>query len=123
MEIIEEREQMIFRNERDDKVSYSIGLSKKKEDGTYERGFIPVRFRKGTDLKDRTRLKIKEAWLDFYKIDKRTMPYIFINKFELASDFEAIKQVQDRMLPPKEKTYMEQNQMNFREDEDNLPFY
>jgi hypothetical protein len=62
MEVIDNKEQMIFRNERDGKVSYSIGLSKKKEDGTYERGYMPVRFRKDTEQKDKTKIKIKEAW-------------------------------------------------------------
>jgi hypothetical protein len=119
MEVIDNKEQMIFRNERDGKVSYSIGLSKKKEDGTYERGYMPVRFRKDTELKDKTKIKIKEAWLDFFKLEKKTIPYIFINKFEMASDFEAIKQVSDREIQPKEKTYIEQQTI----DEDNLPFY
>lgn len=122
MQVITDREEMIFRREQEDKISYSIGLSKKKEDGSYEKGYIPVRFRKGTELKNQTRIKIQEAWLDFFKLDKKTIPYIFINKFTLASDFEAIKQVQDRMLPPKEKTYMEQ-QMELKEDEGDYPFY
>lgn len=118
MEVIDSREQMIFRSERDGKISYAVGLSKKKDDGTYERGFMPVRFRKDTDIKDRTKIKIKEAWLDFYKIDKRTMPYIFINKFDMADDFEAIKQVSG--IPPKEKTYLEQQQ---NQDLGEYPFY
>lgn len=117
MEVISNREEMIFRSERDGKVSYAIGLSKKKDDGTYEKGFVAVRFRKDIELKDRTKIKIKEAWLDFYKIDKRTMPYIFINKFDMADDFEAIKQVSD--IPPKEKTYLEQQNQDLGE----YPFY
>lgn len=47
------------------------------------------------DEKDKTKIKIKEAWLDFYKADKKTVPYIFINKFEMASDMDAMKQVSD----------------------------
>lgn len=82
MEIISNREETIFKNEKDGKISYSIGLSRKKEDGTYENGYIPVRFRKDIELNDRTKIKIKSAWLDFFKIEKRTMLYIFINDFE-----------------------------------------
>lgn len=123
MKIISDREEMIFRKEYEDKVSYSIGLSKKREDGSYENGYIPVRFRKGIELKDKAKIKIKEAWLDFYKIDKKTIPYIFINNFEFPSDAEAIRQAMENKLPPREKTYMEQNQMNFREDEGEYPFY
>lgn len=95
MNIIDEKEKTIFRNEYEGKVSYSIGLSKKKEDGSFENGYMPIRFKKGTELKDKTKIKIKEAWLDFYKADKRTVPYIFVNKFEMASDMDAIKQVTD----------------------------
>ena len=117
MEVISNREEMIFRSERDVKVSYAIGLSKKKEDGTYEKGFMPVKFKKGIELKDRTKITIKEAWMDFFKIDKKTIPYIFINKFDMASDFEAIKQVSE--LPPREKTRLEQDTV----EDNNLPFY
>ena len=95
MNIIDEKEKTIFRNEYEGKISYSIGLSKKKEDGSFENGYMPIRFKKGTELKDKTKIKIKEAWLDFYKADKRTVPYIFINKFEMASDMDAMKQVSD----------------------------
>lgn len=124
MQIVSDREEIIFRKEFEGKASYSIGLSEKKEDGSYEKGYMPVRFRKGVELKDKTKIKLKEAWLKFFKDNKKTITYIFINKFEMASDYEAIKQVQDRMLPPKEKTYLEQQQMNYtQEDSDNLPFY
>lgn len=117
MEVISNREEMIFRNERDGKVSYAIGLSKKKDDGTYERGFMPIKFRKGIELKDRTKIKIEEAWMDFFKIEKKTYPYIFINKFVFQTDFEAIKQVSDREIKPNDKTNFESS------EDDNLPFY
>lgn len=123
MRLTSDKEEIIFRYEKDNKVSYAKGMAHKLQDGTWEHGYIPVRFPKGTDLKNKTKIIIKEAWDDFFIKDNKTHPYYFINKFELASDFEAIKQVQDRMLPPKEKTYMEQNQMNFREDEGEYPFY
>ena len=117
MEVVSNREEMIFRNERDGKVSYAIGLSKKNQDGTFDRGFMPVRFRNGIELKDRAKITIKEAWMDFFKIDKKTIPYIFINKFDMASDFEAIKQVSDREIKPNDKTNFESS------EDDNLPFY
>lgn len=100
MEIISKREEMIFKNERDGKISYSIGVSKKNQDGTYEKGYIPVKFPKNIELKSQTKILIKEAWLDFFKIDKRTIPYIFINKFELASEVDVIKQVQEEKELP-----------------------
>lgn len=123
MRVISDREEIIFRRDFENRVSYSVGLTKKKEDGTFENGYIPVRFRKDTELKNQTKIKIEEAWIDFFKVEKKTIPYIFINKFSLPNDFEAIKQVQDKMLPPKEKTYLEQQQMEYREDEGEYPFY
>lgn len=92
MEIISNRGEMIFKNEKDGKISYSIGLSKKKEDGTYENGYILARFRKDVELDDRTKIKIKSAWLDFFKIEKRTLPYIFINDFEKVENKEEVKE-------------------------------
>lgn len=121
MKVISDREEMIFRRDFENRVSYSVGLTKKKEDGTFENGYIPVRFRKDTELKNQTKIKIEEAWIDFFKVEKKTIPYIFINKFSLPNDFEAIKQVQDN--PPREKTYLEQQQMEYREDEGEYPFY
>ena len=123
MKIISDREEMIFRRDFENRVSYSVGLTKKKEDGTFENGYIPVRFRKDTELKNQTKIKIEEAWIDFFKVEKKTIPYIFINKFSLPNDFEAIKQVQDKNFPPREKTYLEQQQMEYREDEGDYPFY
>jgi len=86
MNIIEEKEKTIYKNEKDGKVSYSIGLSKKKEDGTYENGYMPCRFKKDVKIEDRTKIRIKNAWLDFYKIEKRTLVYIFINEFEKVEE-------------------------------------
>lgn len=123
MKVISDREEIIFRRDFENRVSYSVGLSKKKEDGTFENGYIPVRFRKDTELKNQTKIKIEEAWIDFFKVEKKTIPYIFINKFSLPNDFEAIKQVQDKNFPPREKTYLEQQQMEYREDEGEYPFY
>lgn len=121
MKVISDREEIIFRRDFENRVSYSVGLTKKKEDGTFENGYIPVRFRKDTELKNQTKIKIEEAWIDFFKIEKKTIPYIFINKFSLPNDFEAIKQVQDKNFPPREKTYLEQQSMD--NDMGEYPFY
>lgn len=86
MNIIEEKEKVIYRNERDGKKAYSIGISKKKEDGTFENGYIPCRFKKDVELHNKDKIKIKSAWLDFYKIEKKTFIYIFINDFELVKE-------------------------------------
>ena len=82
-----EKEKMIFRNEKDGKVYYSIGLSKKNQDGTYTSGYITCRFPKNANIENKTKIKILNAWLDFWVDDKKiTHPYIFINKYEILSD-------------------------------------
>ena len=82
-----EKEKMIFRNEKDGKVYYSIGLSKKNQDGTYTSGYITCRFPKNANIENKTKIKILNAWLDFWVDDKKiTHPYIFISKYEILSD-------------------------------------
>lgn len=86
MEIVSDREEMVFRNDYNGKVFYSMGLSKKKQDGNYENGYITAQFKKDTQLNNRTKIKIKKAWLDFYIKDKKTIPYIFINDFDVVGE-------------------------------------
>lgn len=85
MDVISNREEMIFKSEHDDKVNYSIGLSRKLQDGTYENGYMPVRFKKDVTVENKTKIKIKSAWIDFYKLENKTNPYIFINEFEIIN--------------------------------------
>ena len=111
MDIISKYDEMIFKNEKDGKVSYSIGMAKKKEDGTWERGYFPVRFRKDVNLDTKTKIRIKSAWMDFFKLDKKTLPYIFIN------EFEKVEQVAEPQLKPIESP------KSMIYDDDELPFY
>ena len=66
--------------------SYSVGLSKKKQDGSYENGFMPCKFKKDVDLENKTDIYIKSAWLSFNLKDKKTYPFIFINEFEKVEE-------------------------------------
>lgn len=112
MDIVSKREETIYRFENEGKIAYKMGLSKKLQDGLYDNGYIPVRFPKNIELQNKTKILIKQAWLDFFKVDKKTIPVIFINKFEMASEADAIKQVQEK---PYNETYESQ--------EDDYPFY
>lgn len=71
---------------KDGKEFYSLGLSKKKQDGSYENGFINCRFKKDINLENKTRILIKKGWVDFYVKDRITYPFIFINEFEIIQD-------------------------------------
>ncbi len=86
MEIVSNKEEIIFKNEYNDKPYYTIGLSKKDKNGNYINGYMNVSFKKGVELENMTKIKIKSAWLDFYKKDVKTIPVIFINDFEIAEE-------------------------------------
>lgn len=84
MEIISNNEEMIFRKDYNGKPMYSIGLSKKDINGKYVNGYMSCYFKQGTDIADKTKIKIKDAWLSFYLKDKQTIPTLFINEYEIV---------------------------------------
>lgn len=87
MKIVSDKDERIYRKDFDGRPSYSLGLSKKNKDtDEYTNGFIKVNFRKGTDLKNKTKIKIKDGWLDFYLNGKTTIPTLFINDFEIVEE-------------------------------------
>jgi len=125
MNITNENKVRIFRNEKDDKVFYSLGLVRKKQDGSYENGYMQCQFRNDVNVEDKSDIYIKEAWLTFYKKDKATMPYIFINKFETLEqtidNFKSeVKEKQDNSVWEDfgEQVKMEQYEI----DDNSLPF-
>ena len=76
-------EVMVFSREHNGRTFYTIGLSKKKQDGEYLNGYLPASFKKGVELPNKTKIEIKKAWLDFYvNKENHTIPGIFIAEFE-----------------------------------------
>lgn len=92
MNIESDKEKTIYRNEVNGKALYSIGISHKKQDGSWENGYMTCRFPKDADIPNKTKIKIVNSWLDFYIKDKVTHPYIFINKYEIVSESVEIPQ-------------------------------
>ena len=98
----------IFKNNVGDKTYFKIGLSKKRQDGTYENGYVPIQFKKGVDIPNQTKIYLRQAWWTFYnKVvsvngseHKETIPYIFCNDFitledriaETRPDFDAMEE-------------------------------
>lgn len=83
---------IVFAKEHNDMTFYSIGLSKKKMDGTYLNGYINASFRKGVVVPNKTKIEIKKAWLDFYvNRENHTVPQIFISEFDFMEDREGSK--------------------------------
>lgn len=86
MQIISDRKEKIFRKDFNGKPIYKIGLSKKDVNGNYINGYMLCSFKKGTDIPDKSFINIKSGWIDFYLKDKETIPFIFINEFELLEE-------------------------------------
>lgn len=81
----------IFKNENTYGTFYKVGLSKKDVNGNYINGYKDCRFKKDIQLENKTKIYIKKAWIDFYVKDKKTIDYIFISEFEIATDNQATK--------------------------------
>lgn len=87
MNIQTDKMQMVFRRDTDYGTNYTIGMSRKKQDGTYDNAYFPVQFKKNVELENKTNIYIKDAWLTFYKTkDMKTIFYIFINDFNTVHD-------------------------------------
>lgn len=79
----------IYRKEFENRVIYSTRINRKLKDGSYDSAFIPVQFKKDEDIKDRTKLCIKEGWITFFKThENKPIFYIFINKYNVVENKE-----------------------------------
>lgn len=112
MNIEDSKAKTIYRKDGENYTTYSMGISHKKQDGSWENGYITCRFPKDTNIQNKTKIIIKNAWLDFYIKDKVTHPYIFINKFELVED----------KMPQNTKTEYDDIKSDIQLTEQDLPF-
>lgn len=123
MNIEDNKTKTIFRNEVDGKPLYSIGLSHKKQDGSWESGYMTCRFPKDANIKNKQKIKIASAWIDFYTKDKRTYPYLFINKYVLMEEEPEVPQNTKTTYQEKDiKLTDEDVDKTFNNDEMQLPF-
>ena len=107
---------MVFKQENTYGTFYSLGISKKNQDGNYINGYMPCQFKNNVNLEDKTKIYIKKAWLSFYLKDKETKPYIFINEFETLD--ETIKNAKEETKSDPYAEFGEQITIN----DDDLPF-
>ena len=89
MNIVNDRPVMVFKN---DKGKYSVGISKKNQNGEYENAYFPIQFNKSVELEDKTLIKINTAWLSFYKweyeLKSGTTFFIKCSDFEIVDNTE-----------------------------------
>lgn len=86
MNISNDKIVMIFKKDK----KYSVGISKKNQDGSYDNAYFPIQFNQGVELENKTKIKIKNAWLSFYKWkneDKNgTIFYIKCSDFDIIEE-------------------------------------
>ncbi len=73
----------IYRKDYNGVALYSLMMSNKKEDGTYDNVFLPVRFRHGVEVENKADIEILDWFPTFYR-DKNNNPVIqaFIMDFK-----------------------------------------
>lgn len=103
----ENKSVMVFRNDKNDRVIYNIGLSRKvtkDNEETWQNGYILAQFNKDVDLENKTKIILKNAILDFYiNKDNQTVPFIRVFDFakleDNSSEGQFIEIPDDKVLP------------------------
>ena len=69
MNIQSDKPYMIFEKEYNGKKYYKVGLSRKKQDGTYENGYVDIQFKQDVEIHNKERIYLKNALgKDIYSI-------------------------------------------------------
>lgn len=98
---------MVFKNDKNDRVIYNIGLSRKvtkDNEETWQNGYILAQFNKDVDIENKTKIILKNAILDFYiNKDNQTVHFIRVFEYEIVSekkdDGKYIEISDDEVLP------------------------
>ena len=86
MKISNEYPTMVFKKEYNGKVYYSLGMSRKKQDGTYENAYIDCRFKQGVELDNQTNIYVNDGFMSFYLKDGKPIYYLVITDFKKVAD-------------------------------------
>ena len=123
MQIISDKNEIVFRKDFNGKTTYSIGLTKTDAKNNFVHGYIKANFKKGVDLSNKTRIKIKDAWLSFYLDNGKTRPTIFVNEYEIVKDGEEY-QNQEEKDPYKEMSVKVESDIgkDIKIEDSELPF-
>lgn len=83
MNIQDDKQFTIYEKEINGVKYYRLQMSKKVQDGSYQNGYIDVKFAKCEPPKNRDRIYLKKAWISFYlSKDKHTIPYVVCTEYE-----------------------------------------
>ena len=73
-----DKEYMVFKTEFKGIPYYKIQITRKDANGNVIKGYKPIRLRKGMELQDRSIIKIKKAFEDFYVKGYETIFTLYI---------------------------------------------
>lgn len=93
---------MIFKSE----YGYSTAISKKNQDGEYERMYLSVQLPKGVELNNKTMIYIKNGFLSFYNT-KDGLPKLKIVVMEYTIDADEQYKQEEREAIQNEGSYEE----------------
>ena len=106
----DEKGVMVFANEKEGAngkyTLYSIGVSSKDTNGGWVNGFLNVRFKKGVEVANKTKIKINNAFPVVTKSGDRTYVSFMITDFDNLSEgtnsedgFIDMSNIKDEELP------------------------
>lgn len=122
MTIEENRPIMVFRKDLDGKPIYSLGMSRKNQDGTYTKYYPNCRFRNGVSIENMTKIKNVKGWVDGYQDkDNKSVVYFFINEYEIEETQPAAPVVEKQTSPEVSKLKSDLD-LQYEEGDDELPF-
>ena len=85
---------MVFRKDFENGTAYSVNLGGKKQDGTFDNAYMPIRFKKGVELANMSKITITDAFFSSYN------GKVYIMVKEMAGDIPAgFEEVDDIDIP------------------------
>ena len=85
MNIQDDKQFTIYEKEINGVKYYRLQMSKKMQDGSYQNGYVDIKFAKCEAPVNKTKIYLKNAWWSFYLTkDKHTIPYVVCTEYETA---------------------------------------
>ena len=92
----------VFANEKEGAngkfMTYSLGISKKDQNGNWVTGYMSCRFKKGVTVANKTRIKIKSAFFMPNKSGGKTYVNLMITDFEVIESGETAAESADEFM-------------------------
>lgn len=94
MKLTEDKKVRIFRKDRATRdggtfATYCMGVSSKKQDGSYVNGFIDCSFKNGVEVNNKTDITIQNAFPTVRESNGRTFVSWMITEFEVVGEGQA----------------------------------